>query len=276
MARMDSLRGAPDAALKLPRRYVQGAVALGGAIVAALALGACGSSTDNSTPSSTAPSQVQTPLVQENLRNQRYCEIIPSVQDGLTVTTEVYNTLGLNDCPQDKWVQITEEEVNAEYGAKQTKLNGPRFWTMDSILAMGSSVESPTFTFGGPDGIEMQRRAVLTTKINEATVGEAFYAPNQVARDTVFVFNAGEPVFELTDPEGNVYMMQSYTTVEDGSLTYDQLPDLASKLALPEGWIFSTRVLDAEFRLTTEATDGFAFVVNDNLYNSYQRSVSAS
>lgn len=246
------------------------------ATITSLSLVACGgsSSSDAASSSASAGSESATPSVSSNLRNTRYCEIIPSVQDGINVTSTVYNTLGLNDCPEDKWSQITQDEVNEEYGAKQSKLNGPRYWTMDEIIGMGSSVDTPTFTFGGEDGIEMQQRAVLTTKANQATVGDQTYVPNEVNRDTVFVFKAGQPVFELTDPDGNVYMMQSFATYVDTGLTYEQLPELGSKLQLPEGWSFSTRVLDADYNLSTESSDGVAYVVNDNLYNSYQRATS--
>lgn len=209
--------------------------------------------------------------VSDQLRDARYCEIIPVTRDKATIVSEVYNTLGLNDCPADAWVQITEEMINEEYGSIQSKLNGPRHWMMDQIIGQGSSVESPKFTFGGESGIEMQRRGVIETKVGEDTVGEAYYVPNQVERDTVFVYAAGEPVFELTDPDGQIYMMQSYSQIVDPNLTYDQLADLGGRLALPEGWSFSTRVLDEEFRLTTEATDGVAYVINDDLLNSYQR-----
>jgi hypothetical protein len=37
--------------------------------------------------------------VVENVRDARYCEIIPIVRDGFHLAATVYNTLGLNDCP---------------------------------------------------------------------------------------------------------------------------------------------------------------------------------
>jgi hypothetical protein len=209
--------------------------------------------------------------VSDQLRDQRYCEIIPATRDKAVISSEVYNTLGLNDCPEDVWVTITEDTVNEEYGSIQAKLNGPRHWMMDTIIGKGQTVDSPTFTFGGPSGIEMQRRAVIQTKVGEDTVGDAYYVPNEVQRDTVFVYNAGEPVFELTDPDGRVYMMQSYSQIVAPDLSYDQLASLGARLQLPEGWAYSTRVLDEEFQLTTENSDGIAYVINDDLVNSYQR-----
>lgn len=240
-----------------------------------LGLSACASGEESATPTAapvvTTSAAADTASASEQLRDTRYCEIIPSTREKATIVSEVYNTLGLNDCPADAWVTITEDMVNEEYGSLQAKLNGPRYWMMDTIIGKGQTVDSPVFTFGGPNGIEMQRRAVIETKVGQDTVGDAYYVPNDVERDTVFVFNAGQPVFELTDPNGHVYMMQSYSQIVDANLTYDQLADLGSRLQLPEGWTFSTRVLDEAFSLTTESTDGIAYVVNDDLLNSYQR-----
>ena len=35
----------------------------------------------------------------EDVRDARYCEIIPVVRRGIHLVATVYNTLGLNDCP---------------------------------------------------------------------------------------------------------------------------------------------------------------------------------
>lgn len=201
-----------------------------------------------------------------SILDDRYCEIIPSVTEGDTVKTYIWNTIGFNDCPTVEWIKLDEETVNAAFGSESAKLNGPRHWTLDAITATGGATSSgETFTFGG---IETGLRAVLETPAGQPTVGDAFYVPNEVQRYTIFTFLPGTTVHELTDPEGNVYMMQSYTTIKDKRLSMDQLDELGSKLALPEGWTFSSRVLTERFDLVA---NGLAYVVNDDLYNSYQR-----
>ena len=120
-----------------------------------------------------------------NLRDVRYCEIIPSVVGPTTTTTYVYNTLTFNRCPRGQWSQITEGFVNREFGSQKAQINGPRHWVMDEIIASGSSTTGETFTFGT---IEMGLRATLVTPNNAPTVGKQFYAPNQVQRDTNFVY----------------------------------------------------------------------------------------
>ncbi len=205
------------------------------------------------------------PSVSDDLRNVRYCEVIPVTRKGRTLTSWVYNTLGLNDCPAAEWDALTEDEVNEEYGSVAAKLNGPRYWVIDKLVASGSTTTGERFTFGG---IEMELRAKLETKLREGTVGEEFYVPNEVQRDTVYTYDAGKPVYELTTPEGDVYIMQSYAQIEDQTLTIDDLPSLGSKLELPEGWTYATRTLAEDFEL---ASGGLAYVINDDLYNSYQR-----
>lgn len=200
-----------------------------------------------------------------DLRNVRYCEIIPVTREGNELTSWVYNTLGLNDCPECEWNALTEEQVNQAYGSVAAKLNGPRYWVIDKMEVTGSSDTGQRFTFGG---IEMELRASVKTKIREGTVGEEFYAPNQVKRDTVYTYNAGAEVYELVSPEGDVYVMQSYAQIADENLTIDDLPSLGSKLALPGGWTYAPRTLTEDLVLDS---GGLAYVINDDLYNAYQR-----
>src|SRR5829696_5505816 len=133
--------------MSLPRPHVAALATT--ALLAGLA--ACG---DDSSTSAISAAPATTPAVGSvptELRDVRYCEVIPSVSDGTTVTTYVYNTLGLNLCPPDLWRALTEDQVNQEFGSQQTKLNGPRHWVLDSIQGSGSSTSGQTFTFGGPD-----------------------------------------------------------------------------------------------------------------------------
>lgn len=203
--------------------------------------------------------------VSGELRNVRYCEVIPVTREGFTLTSWIYNTLGLNDCPAAEWDALTEDEVNKEYDSVAAKLNGPRYWVIDKVVASGSTTTGETFTFGG---IEMALRAKLETKLREGTVGEEFYVPNEVQRDTVYMYKAGLPVYELTSPDGDVYIMQSYAQIKDKNLTIDDLPSLGSKLQLPEGWTYATRTLTEDLELDS---GGLAYVINDDLYNTYQR-----
>jgi hypothetical protein len=235
-------------------------LALGGLILAA-----CGSSGTHTTTPTTAQGGDPAPGAPQELRDVRYCEVIPSVQQGSTVTTYVYNTLDYNYCPPNQWNQLTEATVNQEFGSQSAKLNGPRHFVMDQVSANGASTTGKTFTFGG---IEMGLRATLATPAGQPTVGDQFYTPNQVARDTIFTYLAGKPIFELIAPNGDVYVMQSYAQIADTTLTIKQLPQLAKKLTLPSGWSYKTVTPTQNLELNS---NGLATVVNDNLYDSYQK-----
>jgi len=201
------------------------------------------------------------------LRDVRYCEVIPSVVDTSTgvTTTYVYNTLSLNRCPPGQWSQITLGVVTREFGSQTAQLNGPRHWVMDEIQGFGESTTLQTFTFGT---IEFGLRAKIVTPAGTPTVGNQFYAPNKVQRNTIWVYHAGQPIFILTDPDGNEYVMQSYAQIVDPNLMYKDLPGLASELRLPPGWGYFTRTLTQELQLNS---NGLATVVNDDLANSYQQ-----
>ena len=62
--------------------------------------------------------------------------------------------------------------------------------------------------------------------------------------------------------------MQSYSRIIDADLDIEDLSNLGNRLALPEGWTFSTRILQEDYYLVS---DGKAFVIQDDLAKTYQR-----
>jgi hypothetical protein len=227
----------------------------------AIVLTACGGTA--ATIPAVTPSQSMT--LPADLRDYRYCEIIPVFRKGLDYQVEVYNTLGSNECPADLWSQVDAEALKEQYGAVVVKVNGPRYWVMNSITGSGATVAGKVVDFGG---IEMTQRAVLETKIWQGTVGDKFYTPNEVHRVTTYLYLKGNMVYELTSPEGDVYRMQSYAQIADPILTIADLENLGSRLDLPDGWTYQARVLTEDSELKV---DGLAYLINDNLYNSYQK-----
>jgi hypothetical protein len=69
-------------------------------------------------------------------------------------------------------------------------------------------------------------------------------------------------------PDGVRYAMQSYAQMIDKSLTYDDLPALASRLKLPDGWRYETMTPDTDLLLGAQ---GKATVVQDDLDDTYQK-----
>jgi haloalkane dehalogenase len=175
----------------------------------------------------------------------------------------VWGTQGLNDCPQADFESIDPAAVVAEMGVTIAVPNGPRYWVLDDIVAheLAGSGEIREFA-----GIEM--RSIATVDLGQGVPDRSPYAEVSVERDTEFRFDAGREVYELTAPDGSIYVMQSYSVEIDATLTADALAGLGERLQLPQGWAFAARVLDEP--LVVEDIDGVATVTQDELHNSYQ------
>lgn len=198
-----------------------------------------------------------------DLRNVRYCEILTLKRHRLTFDVAVYNTLGLNFCPEDKWKALNEKALAKAGHLSAVRLNGPRYWTLNAIQASGDSKNGETLSFGG---IAMTQRATIKLKLWQARLGG--YRVSTIKRTTVFTYKKGALVYELVSPKGDVYMMQSYAQIVDPKLSIDDLPNLGKRLKLPKGWKYQTRTLGADYDLKANGT---AYVVQDDLDNSYQR-----
>lgn len=190
---------------------------------------------------------------------KRYGEVllVRMTESGLEAT--VYNTYPLNDCPAELWDALDADALAKENGAVAALLNGPRYWLM-SAIAKRAGEPQPTTSFGGLDMIKQ-------ATVQLATTNQAPYSVNMIDRRAAFTFDAGRPVFELIDPEGQRWVMQTYSQVVDKNLTLDDLPGLASRLTPPEGWRYETRTLTEPLVVDTTGRD--AHVLQDDLTNTY-------
>jgi hypothetical protein len=194
-----------------------------------------------------------------DLSGKRYGEVLLVTPGEAGPQATVYNSFPLNDCPAELWSALDAQAIAAENGAAVALLNGPRYWLMNAIEKRPQD-QQVTKNFGG---IEMiQQATVLLSSMNPAP-----YTVNQVSRHTVFVFNAGEEVYELIDPDRQRWVMQTWSQIADPNLSRADLPGLASRLNLPKRWTYQPRVLTSELRVDT--TTRPAHVTQDDLTNSY-------
>ena len=194
-----------------------------------------------------------------DLSGKRYGEVLLVTPGEAGPQATVYNSFPLNDCPEELWSALDPHAIATEHGAAAALLNGPRYWLMNAIE---KSTRGPQITksFGG---IEMiQQATVLLSSMNPAP-----YVPNSVNRHTVFVFNAGQEVYELIDPQSRHWIMQTWSQVTDPTLSRADLPGLGDRLDLPAGWAYQPRVLADELRVDTSTRA--AQVLQDDLTNSY-------
>jgi hypothetical protein len=171
----------------------------------------------------------------------------------------VYNTFPLNDCPAELWDRLDAQAIASESGAGTALLNGPRYWLMSSIGKQGREAQQRK-TFGG---IEMIRQA--TVKLS--SMNPAPYNVNRVDRKAIFVFDGGREIYELVDPEGRRWVMQTWSQTVDRTLALADLATLASRLSLPPGWRYEPRTPSTPLCVDTTNTD--ACVTQDDLANSY-------
>ncbi|MCB1288516.1 MAG: hypothetical protein KDB47_12630 [Mycobacterium sp.] len=190
---------------------------------------------------------------------KRYGEVLLVRMGDSGPEATVYNTFPLNDCPAELWDALDAQALAEENGAAAALLNGPRYWLMSSIEKDAGEVQE-TASFGG---IDMIRQA--TVKLS--SMNPAPYSVNVVDRRARFTFDAGRPVFELLDPDGRRWVMQTWSQTVDKSLTLEDLHGLGSRLSLPDGWRFQTRTLDTPLVIDTTARD--AHVLGDDFANSY-------
>ncbi|MEM1256614.1 MAG: hypothetical protein AAGI69_29615 [Cyanobacteria bacterium P01_H01_bin.21] len=173
-------------------------------------------------------------------------------------TSEVWGTQCLNRCPDETWEALDPEAIRAAHNADGIIMNGPRYFVINGASGVDMP-EGDTRLYGD---LEMGKLATLN-----ATEPEP-YVPVTVLRTNVWEFDKGSEIYELTDLEGRVYVMQSYSQIVDPNLQEADLSTLGARLELSQGWSFSSRILGENLELVA---DGEAVVVVDDLSNTYQR-----
>jgi pimeloyl-ACP methyl ester carboxylesterase len=197
----------------------------------------------------------------QSIRERRYCEILLGYVVEGKLRAEVWGTQGLNLCPADEWDALVPEEIKTQHGAVLIQMNGPRYGMTDA-----AKIESPDGERRLYGELEMQRLATLILDPTSAS-GEP-YNEARVERTSTFEFWSGFESYQLISPEGVVYVMVSMSQIVDAGLSPADLSDLGSRLALPDGWTYQARRRITDLALQA---NGEAFMLQDDLKNSYQR-----
>jgi hypothetical protein len=173
--------------------------------------------------------------LREQMHGARYGEVLLVTGRFIRIKATVYNTLGLNDCPDDLWRALDTEAIKRAYRARAVILNGPRYFLMDKVSIADPGEE--IFAFGG---LQVRRLATVPLPLTSLLGGlrRQPYSEQPVRRTTVYVWDQNREVYELVAPEGTSYVMQSYSLAVDPTLTEADLPALgapaaAARLALP-------------------------------------------
>jgi hypothetical protein len=191
--------------------------------------------------------------------NTRYCEVLELKGLPPNGLVTVWNTIGYyRNCPLGQWRALSPQQIAADNGDVAVIMNGPRYWLMNSIV--GSPEGSGSF-----NGMKFHKVATISITSNDQLV-QTPYTERTITRDNTWKWKKGQTVYELVAP-GATYVMQSYSQIKDPSETLADLPSLASRLSLPQGWTYRQRTLKKDMALKA---NGGATILQDDLQNTYQ------
>lgn len=200
--------------------------------------------------------------------NYQFCEVAPIM--GTTKENAVanfYNPTGIAHCTAEDFEKIVaqKDQIIKDAGAIDVFLNPSRYWTWDEfeIYEVGEEM------MFGP--VKMAWMAVVPMVEMKKAVGDGHYHPSQIYRNNKFLYKKGTRVYLLDMPNGNVLVMQSWTSYVIKDQTADKLKDLGSMMKLlPEGWKFRTKVLDRDLTVSPPPPTHLGWVTMDEFMNTYQ------
>lgn len=202
----------------------------------------------------------------QNMRGYRFCEvglITGTSQDN--AIANIWNTTGACDPTPEQFDAFDADTIARENGAARAWLGPVRRWMFDRLDVWEAGDDR---SFGGITGTWM---GVVDAPTMTQAAGQASYCPGYVYRNYSFTFNQGSTVYLLDAPDGEVFVMQSFTRHWDPTLSEDNLAHLVSRLDLPGDWGFRAETLDWDLKVSANH-DNLAHVLRDNLHNVYQGS----
>jgi hypothetical protein len=191
-----------------------------------------------------------------NTRDMRFCEILIVRLRGV----DVYNTTGVSDCPAELWDALDVRQIRKQFHALKVEKNGPHFWMMDSqTVSFGTKA-----SFGGIDA-RLVARLPLTTALAAATGSKPYkvFTPKKTQK---MVYDKGKPVYELIDPEGNIYVLQAH----EEQFPIDSLAKLGEHLKLPKAWQFRTQTMSEDLILDLKS-DQTIYAIGDEFHQYWTR-----
>ena len=192
-------------------------------------------------------------------RGDRYCEVLLVSMDGTAIVADAWGTQGISHCPAEHWEALDPASIASDTGALAVVMNGPRYWLPNATTGTLPDVERRFFG-------DLEMRLLATIEV--PSISQEAYRETTVLRVTTYTFDAGAEIYELTSPEGAVYVMQAMSNIVDPDLTLEVLSTLGARLELPAGWSYQARTLESALILDIT---GQATMVQDELQNSYQR-----
>lgn len=154
----------------------------------------------------------------EDWRGFRFCEVMVVTRSGMTASINIYNTVGLSDCPEEAWTSLDADVLAQANNALAVALNGPRYWMVNEINGSAEDVAGGTTTFGD---LEMRQVTELSLPIRQIRDMQSVYTERDFEADTSFTYQAENRVYELVSPDGATYRMQVFSQAVDPTLSIE-------------------------------------------------------
>jgi hypothetical protein len=202
-----------------------------------------------------------------DMRGHRFCEvglITGTNQDN--AIANIWNTTGVCDPTPEQFDALDADTIARENGALRAWLNPVRRWMFDALDVWEAGDDT---TFGSITGTWMG--VVGAATMMPDTVQDS-YDPGYIYSNYTFTFNSGSEVYLLEAPDGEVFVLQSFTGHWDPALSEDNLARLGGRLDLPGGWGFRAETLDHDLAVSSAKHNNLAHVLQDSLHNVYQGS----
>jgi hypothetical protein len=202
--------------------------------------------------------------VRDNARGTVWCEVIPVMGTTPDALGHIYNSSPVDDCTEERSDKLDTAQLATEMNVPAVRLNTGRYWVFDrmTFFTAGEIVDF--------HGVKAQWAATMTLQDMKNLQESRPYTPALITRDTEWLYRKGKPVYLLRTPEGITWVLQVFSKKIDRTLSLETLDQLGSKLQLPAGWTFETRVLDKDLALQPRWASGQAHIMWDNLGNAYQ------
>ena len=178
----------------------------------------------------------------QDMRGYRFCEvglITGTSQDN--AVANIWNTTGVCDPTPEQVDALDPDTVARENGAVGAWLNPVRHWMADRLNVRESGADK---TFGDVAGAWTGVTSAATLTATEP----GSYQPGYLYRDNTLTFSEGSEVYLLDAPDGEVFIMQSFTRHQDPGLSEDKLAHLSRRLNLPSGWGSGPKYLTRTWR----------------------------
>lgn len=196
----------------------------------------------------------------------------------MSLVLEMYSTFKVEpSCNESDYVGLTAASILAQSrvvtGSSQFIGGGIHAFTMDVNL---TPVSNPFFSIGN---LRFSKIGEVRIRILNAfkkktldleNVVNITYSPFTLNSKIHYIWNIGSLIHRLVAPNGDTYIMYSYTNEISSSLNRGNLIDLAGQLKLPEGWRYENELLNKTVTIRpTPLNDYGSEVLFDELNNFY-------